>query len=54
MNIVVGTGKNRRSFVVGHRATMNRTDRDKMVEDLKAFIVRPQTFVGHSSNRGAA
>lgn len=48
MNIVVGSGRNRKTFEIGHKATMTRTDRDKMREDLKAFIVRPSTFVGHS------
>lgn len=48
MDIIIGSGNSRRKFVVGHKATMSRDTRDKMKEDLKAFIVRPQTFVGHS------
>lgn len=53
MNIVVGSGNNRRSFTIGHKATMKREERDKMKEDLKAFILRPASFVGHSATRGA-
>lgn len=48
MNIVVGNGKNRRSFILGHKSTMSRGEFDKCREDLKAFIVRPSTFVGHT------
>jgi len=53
MNIVVGQGKSRKLFVVGHKATMSRDDRDKIREDLKAFIIRPATFVGHTSSRSS-
>lgn len=51
MDITVGSGNSRRKFVLGHKATMKREDRDKMKEDLKAFILRPSSFVGHSSTR---
>lgn len=50
MNIVVGSGKSRSSFIVPHRSTVSRDTFDRMNEDLKAFIVRPSTFKGHSSS----
>lgn len=48
MNIVVGTGKARKTFTIGHRSTMSRENRDKIREDLKAYITRPATFTGAS------
>jgi hypothetical protein len=48
MNIIIGSGNARKSFTIGHRQTMSRDDRDRIREDLKAFITRPATFVGHS------
>lgn len=48
MNIVVGSGNNRRSFTVPHRSVVPRSEMDKMREDVKAFVLRPKTFVGHS------
>lgn len=52
MNIVVGSGNNRRSFTVPHRSAVSRAMMDKMREDVKAFVLRPASFVGHSSSRG--
>lgn len=48
MDIVVGSGKNRRSFTIPHRSTVSRGEFDKMREDVKAFVTRPATFRGYS------
>lgn len=48
MQIVIGSGKNRRSATIPHRRAVSHKANERIREDVKAVILRPTTFANHS------
>ena len=48
LTFVIGSGKNRRTATVPHWSAIPRGGHEKVREDAKAIVIRPETFRNHS------